>query len=84
MPNKLDFVIKKQTDPTDPRMQTNRVYKLSRNKCEASYIGETKREIYLRTQEHRNNLKKIENKFVISNHITDNPTQNFNFDAPDI
>jgi len=59
---------------------SNVVYKLSCKDCDASYIGQTKRQLKTRIKEHKSNIKLDPNKIsVISEHIN-SFNHSFNWD----
>jgi len=69
--NKLSRLIKVHKDIDQPLSKNNVVYKIHCKDCEASYVGQTKRQLKTRLKEHRNNLKLDQSKHsVISEHIT--------------
>jgi len=48
----------------------NVVYKILCNDCDASYVGQTKRQLETRVKEHSNNLKSLSsNPLIITEHI---------------
>jgi len=68
--NKLDKIIRVQKDRTEHAQKNNVVYKINCNNCEATYVGQTKRQIKTRVKEHYNNIKSDKSKHsVISEHI---------------
>ena len=65
MRDKLTNVIKRGKDPDKKLDKTNVVYKLKCNVCKASYIGETKRALSFRFEEHKRDIiNKNYNKVV--------------------
>ncbi|KYQ59927.1 hypothetical protein ALC60_01023 [Trachymyrmex zeteki] len=78
IPNSLNKFIKKGKDQLDPLCNQNVVYKISCDDCEASYVGQTKRQLKTRLHEHVSNInKKSKSPTVITSHRID---QNHNFD----
>jgi len=78
--NKLDRIIRVQKDRTEHTHKNNIVYKINCNNCEASYVGQTKRQMKTRVKEHYNNIKLDKSKHsVISEHIV-NFNHNFDWD----
>jgi len=59
---------------------SNAIYHLQCNACQASYTGETKRNIADRMNEHANPSSDSE----VSRHCVENPGHGFNFDNPEI
>jgi len=69
--NKLSQLIKVHKDTDQPLSKNNVVYKIQCRDCEATYVGQTKRQLKTRLREHKNNLKLDQSKHsVISEHIT--------------
>jgi len=54
--NKLSSIIKIQKDPLPPLSHSNIVYKLRCAQCDASYVGQTRRLLKTRIDEHRNHI----------------------------
>jgi len=51
-------------------LKSNVVYKIGCNNCDATYVGQTKRQLRTRIKEHKNNIKQDQSKHsVISEHI---------------
>jgi len=71
--NKLSrFVcfVKAHKDINQPLFKSNVIYKLFCNNCDATYVGQTKRQLRTRLKEHKNNFKQDRSKHsVISEHI---------------
>jgi len=58
--------------------KSNVVYKTFCKNCEATYVGQTKRQLKTRLTEHKNNIKQDQSKHsVISEHII---KYNYSFD----
>jgi len=55
--NKTDKFIKVQKDLTEHIQKNNIVYKISCKNCDATYTGQTKRQLKTRIKEHCNNIK---------------------------
>jgi len=71
--NKLTGFIKRHKDANDFEVNNNIVYKISCNNCNASYVGQTKRQLKTRINEHVKNIKFDESKHsVITKHMLDN------------
>jgi len=69
--NKLSSIIKVHKDIDLPMSKNNVVYKILCNDCEATYVGQTKRQLKTRLKEHKSNIKLDQSKHsVISEHIT--------------
>jgi len=67
--NKLNTIIKAQKDLLPYYCNKNVVYKISCNNCNATYIGQTKRKLNTRINEHRNQINsKSSNNTVITEH----------------
>jgi len=56
--NKLKNIIKAHKDPLTNLCKKNVIYKLNCNNCEATYVGQTKRQLKTRIIEHRNYIKR--------------------------
>jgi len=70
--NNLGKFIKAHKDPTESLTINNVVYKINCNDCNASYVGQTKRQLSTRIKEHSNNYKSIAAKpSVITQHMLD-------------
>lgn len=54
--NKLNIFIKVHKDSLSNEHKTNVVYKINCLDCDASYIGQTKRQLITRIKEHRSNI----------------------------
>jgi len=78
--NKLDKTIRAQKDHTELLQKNNIVYKINCGNCEASYVGQTKRQLKTRIKEHCNNIKLDKSKHsVITEHRIDF-NHNFNWE----
>jgi len=67
--NKLNTVVKLHKDSLTKMQHSNIVYKLSCSKCEASYVGQTKRQLKTRINEDEKNINlRNEDLNVISIH----------------
>jgi len=78
--NKLGRFVKVHKDVDHILAKNNVIYKIGCNNCEASYVGQTKRQLRTRIREHINNLKQDQTKHsVISEHIL-NHNHNFDWD----
>jgi len=76
--NKLTSIIKKHKDVNKFETNNNVVYKIFCNDCNASYVGQTKRQSKTRINEHTKNILSNESKHsVITKHILD---KNHTFD----
>jgi len=68
--NNLGGFIKAHKDKNDYYDNNNVVYKISCNECNASYVGQTKRQLKTRTREHVNNSKSsVAKPSVITEHM---------------
>jgi len=68
--NKLNNFIKVQKDKTNFMSKNNVVYKILCNNCDASYVGQTKRQVQTRIKEHTNNIRLEPSRYsVITEHI---------------
>jgi len=68
--NTLRHFVKVHKDQDHILSKNNVVYKISCNDCDASYVGQTKRQLKTRLKEHKHNLKQDCSKHsVISEHI---------------
>ena len=68
MRDKLSCVIKRGKDTTKTLDKPNVVYKLKCDTCTASYIGETKRALMFRVEEHKRDIENRNNKKVVPMH----------------
>ena len=64
--NKLNHIVRLGKDRVNKMDQTNAVYKFSCSQCFSSYVGESKRALKIRVNEHANCYNK---KSVVSQHI---------------
>ncbi|KYN40057.1 hypothetical protein ALC56_05544 [Trachymyrmex septentrionalis] len=68
-PNKMGKYIKVQKDTCPLTSKSNVVYKISCNNCDASYVGQTGRQLKTRIAEHRNHIRhKASARSVITEH----------------
>jgi len=68
--NKLSRFVKAHKDIDQPLSKSNIIYKIFCKNCEATYVGQTKRQLKTRLKEHKNNFKQDRSKHsVISEHI---------------
>jgi len=71
--NKITGLIKRHKDIDRSEENNNIVYKVFCNNCNASYVGQTKRKLKTRLNEHKNNVKLEESKHsVITKHMVEN------------
>jgi len=67
--NKLSRFIRVHKDIDQPLNKNNVVYKISCKNCEATYVGQTKRQLLTRLKEHKNNSRLDQSKHsVITEH----------------
>ncbi|XP_071575957.1 uncharacterized protein [Temnothorax nylanderi] len=84
IPKKLSAVIRRGKDRLATEKETNVVYKIDCENCDASYIGQTKRHLETRVKEHFNDTKKHDSNFsVVSKHWIQND-HNFKWSDPKI
>jgi len=82
--NKLGRMIKAQKDDIPIGCNKNVVYKLECKNCDVAYIGQTKRRLHTRINEHRNDINKINsNHSVVTEHRLEN-NHEFDWDNPTI
>jgi len=68
--NKLTGYIKRHKDINKHDIKNNIVYKIFCNNCNASYVGQTKRQLKTRINEYEKNIRFDESKHsVITKHI---------------
>jgi len=69
IPKKLDTIIRRGKDRLMAGRVTDVVYKIDCKDCEKVYIGQTKRHLSTRINEHKNNIKNTAGNFsVVSQH----------------
>jgi len=68
--NKLNRFIKINKDPLPDTQKSQLIYKISCADCNATYVGQTKRQLNTRLNEHKNNIKRADSLSVISDHRT--------------
>ena len=67
--NKLNKIIKTHKDPLPNSSQSNVVYKIDCRDCDASYVGQTGRQLNTRIKEHKNHItRNNSSKSVITEH----------------
>ncbi|KYN09482.1 hypothetical protein ALC57_18401, partial [Trachymyrmex cornetzi] len=67
--NKLNSLIKGHKDILPREKRKNVIYKISCKYCDASYVGQTKRKLKTRLDEHRNHINRnSNNQSVITEH----------------
>ena len=67
--NKLNGLIKTHKDTLPNLNKKNVVYKINCSDCDASYVGQTGRQLHTRISEHRNQIRhKIQNPSVVTEH----------------
>jgi len=67
--NKLNKIIKVHKDPLPGSSQSNVVYKINCRDCDASYVGQTGRQLSTRVKEHKNHMvRNNPNRSVITEH----------------
>lgn len=82
--NKLNKFIKTGKDPLSSDDQSNVVYKISCKDCNATYVGQTKRKLKTRINEHRADIKKSSRTpSVITAHRLDY-NHEFNWDKVEV
>lgn len=70
--NKLDKIVRTGKDILEPMSNCDVIYRISCNDCDASYVGQTKRQLGTRIKEHRSDInKKSGSPSVISLHRMD-------------
>ena len=79
----LGQIIKRGKDKVKPQDQNNVVYKISCKDCPATYVGQTKRTLQTRINEHKRDSKKPSKDTPLFRHILETD-HNFNFDEPSI
>jgi len=68
--NKLSQFVKVHKDIGHSLCRNNVIYKIFCKNCEATYVGQTKRQLGIRVREYKNNIKQDHSKhLVISEHI---------------
>jgi len=69
VPNTLNIFIKRDKDKIEFMSQSECVYKIVCLDCDASYVGQTKRQLATRIKEHKKDINKKNGALsVISNH----------------
>jgi len=68
--NKLNKFVKTHKDKEPRTSNNNVIYKIACKDCDASYVGQTKRQLKTRLREHMNNIRQDYSKHtVVSEHI---------------
>ncbi|KYM97837.1 hypothetical protein ALC62_11470 [Cyphomyrmex costatus] len=82
--NKLNDYIKVQKDSIPHDTKMNVIYKIKCNDCDATYVGQTKRKLITRVNEHRNHIRRnTSSKSVITDHRLDH-SHEFNWNNVNI
>ena len=69
-PFKLNLIIKPNKDPLKKESNKNLIYKIDCKNCDKTYVGQTKRLLKTRTEEHEKNIKlKASSHNVITKHV---------------
>ncbi|XP_070155138.1 uncharacterized protein [Polyergus mexicanus] len=67
--NKLNRFIKIHKDSCPKSIHSNVIYKINCDNCDASYVGQTKRQLHTRISEHKNHIRRnTTNHSVITDH----------------
>ena len=77
--NKLNGIIRLGKDPVNKLDKTNVIYNINCENCPSTYIGQTKRCLSERINEHKKYIIKNDNKSVLAFHSS-TKTHNFDFD----
>ena len=68
--NKLNNIVKVHKDTVQRTENNNVVYRIACNNCDATYVGQSKRQLKTRIKEHRTNINSDPDKHsVVSNHV---------------
>ena len=82
--NRLNGIIKRHKDKDPKEANNNVIYKINCNDCDATYVGQTKRKLRTRVNEHRKNINKDASEYsVITEHRIEQ-NHNFDWDNPEI
>ena len=82
MSHKLNNIVKLGKDKSEKWMETSIVYKFQCGSCPATYIGQTKRNLKKRIDEHKKTP--LEKLLPIPKHLKDNLSHNFDFEKVQI
>src|SRR5436190_18793427 len=70
--NKINNIVRTHKDALPHMSRSNIVYKINCNNCDASYVGQTGRQLMTRIKEHKNHIKrKNPTKSVVTEHRID-------------
>lgn len=67
--NKLNRIIKNQKDPLPAQKLSNVVYKINCGDCDASYVGQTGRQLNTRIKEHRQNINRPSSSISVEHRL---------------
>ncbi|XP_067205235.1 uncharacterized protein [Linepithema humile] len=82
IPNKLNTFIKRHKDIAEKDSHNDIVYKISCNDCNVTYVGQSKRQLRTRVDEHRSSVRRGQNS-VITEHCS-RLNHNFDWDGAEI
>ena len=69
--NKLNSVIKLGKDALEKSEQSGIVYEIGCRGCDSVYIGQSKRKLNVRVNEHKRDVKNKDKKSALANHVID-------------
>ncbi|XP_024893281.1 uncharacterized protein LOC112468378 [Temnothorax curvispinosus] len=80
--NKLNKFIRTHKDVSELCVNNNVIYKINCNNCDASYVGQTKRQLKTRINEHRTNFRLDPSKHSVITEHMQNLNRSFNWNNP--
>ena len=82
--NRLNGIIKRHKDREPTEANNNVIYKINCNDCDVTYVGQTKRKLRTRVNEHRKNINGDAAGYSVITEHRINYNHSFDWDNPEI